>query len=37
MCGNAQEDWIHVILCRAQDEDLDRADFWEKIKKVMVI
>jgi hypothetical protein len=37
MCGNAQEDWIHVISCRALDTDLNRADSWEKVKKTMTI
>jgi hypothetical protein len=37
MCGNAQEDWRHVILCRELDADLNRADSWEKVKKAMTI
>jgi hypothetical protein len=37
MCGNAHEDWRHVISCRALDENLNRADSWEKFKKAMAI
>jgi hypothetical protein len=37
MCGNAQEDWRHVILCRALEPDLNRADSWEQVKKAMTI
>jgi hypothetical protein len=37
MCGNAQEDWRHIISCRALDVDLNRADSWEKVKKAMTI
>jgi hypothetical protein len=37
MCGNAQEDWRHVILCRVLDLDLNRADSWEQVKKAMTI
>jgi hypothetical protein len=29
MCGNAQEDWRHVISCRELDADLNRADSRE--------
>jgi hypothetical protein len=37
MYGNAQEDWRHVISCRALDADLNRADSWEQVKKAMTI
>jgi hypothetical protein len=37
MCGNAQEDWRHVISYRALDADLNRANSWEKVKKVTTI
>jgi hypothetical protein len=37
MCGNAQEDWRHVISCRALYADLSRADSWEQVKKAMTI
>jgi hypothetical protein len=37
MCRNAQEDWRHVVLCRALDADLNRAESWEKVKKAMTI
>jgi hypothetical protein len=37
MCGNLQEDWRHVISCRALDADLNRADSWEKVKRAMTI
>jgi hypothetical protein len=37
LCGNAQEDWIHVISCRVLDADLKRADSWEQVKKAMTI
>jgi hypothetical protein len=37
ICGNAQEDWRHIILCRALDTDLNRADSWEQVKKAMTI
>jgi hypothetical protein len=37
MCGNAQEDWRHIISCRTLDVDLNRADSWEKVKKAMTI
>jgi hypothetical protein len=37
MCGNAQEDWRHVISCRALYADLNRANSWEKVKKAMTI
>jgi hypothetical protein len=35
MCSNAQEDWTHVISCRALDANLNRADSWEHVKKEM--
>jgi hypothetical protein len=37
MCGNVQEDWRHVISCRALDADLNRDDSWEKVKKATTI
>jgi hypothetical protein len=37
MCVNAQEDWRHVISCKALDANLNRADSWEKVKKAMTI
>jgi hypothetical protein len=37
MCGNAKEDWRHVISCRALDADLNRANSWEQVKKAMTI
>jgi hypothetical protein len=37
MCGNAQEDWKHVISCKALDTNLNRADSWEKVKRAMTI
>jgi hypothetical protein len=37
MCGNAQEDWRHVLSCRALDADLNRADSWEQVQKAMTI
>jgi hypothetical protein len=37
MCGNAQEEWRHIISCRALDADLNRANSWEQVKKAMPI
>jgi hypothetical protein len=37
MYRNAQEDWRRVILCRALDANLNRANSWEKVKKAITI
>jgi hypothetical protein len=33
MCGDAHEDWRHIITCKSLDASLHRSESWNKVKK----
>jgi hypothetical protein len=35
MCGEAHEDWRHIITCKSLDASLHRTESWTKVKKAM--
>jgi hypothetical protein len=35
MCGDAGEDWRHIITCKSLDASLHRTESWTKVKKAM--
>jgi hypothetical protein len=35
MCGEAHEDWRHIITCKSLDASLHRMESWTKVKKAM--
>jgi hypothetical protein len=35
MCGEAQEDWRHIITCKSLGASLRRPESWTKVKKSM--
>jgi hypothetical protein len=37
MCGDAHEDWRHVITCKSLDASLHRTESWTKVKKAMKV
>jgi hypothetical protein len=36
MCGDAHEDWRHIITCKSLDASLHRTESWTKLKKSMI-
>jgi hypothetical protein len=37
MCGDAHEDWRHIITCKSLDASLHRTESWTKVKKAMKV
>jgi hypothetical protein len=35
VCGDAHEDWRHIITCKSPDASLHRTESWTKVKKAM--
>jgi hypothetical protein len=35
MCGDAHEDWRHIITCKSLDASLHRTKSWTKVNKAM--